>query len=156
MTFKVLFIQEEKGFTLLELAISIVFMVFLISCLVPFSLKAVSKNELKNAAHTIATDIRNGQQMALAQEYAFFKIKFMPHSNSYRIYFNREDPMKYEIKKLPKRVILVGTNFDNHTVHFNARGTVIKGGTITLEDIYKKRMYVKVQPVTGRVKVDAN
>ncbi|NLO88830.1 MAG: hypothetical protein GX088_00620 [Clostridia bacterium] len=94
--------------------------------------------------------------LTLTQEYAFYRIKFDPHSNSYRMYFNMDDPKKYVLKKLPKRVVLVGTNFDNNTIKFNARGTVAKGGTITLEDIYEKRMYVKVQPVTGRVKVDGN
>ena len=103
MLFRKLFAKEQKGFTLLELMISIVIMGIFLSCLVPFSLRAVSRNELKNAAYTIAADIRYGQQLALTQEYAFYRIKFVPYSNSYRMYFNRDNPREYEIKKLPKQ-----------------------------------------------------
>ena len=146
--------NQERGMTLVELVVVAALILVLVGVLVPLSDRLVAKNELQAAARTIVGYVRLGESKALAEEDASFKMRFFPSRNSYRLYFNSRDIRESGEIVLPKRVSFGGTNFDDDTLRFNARGTVTQGGTISLHDKYGDWLYVRVQPVTGRVVID--
>ena len=121
--------------------------------LVPLGDEFISRNELKAAARILTSDIRYGENKALVEE-RDYKIRFFPSSNEYRMYFDSGSGRKFKSIKFSKRLDLRKTNFNDDTLWFNRKGKVYQGGTITLKDNYNNWIYVKVTPVTGRVKID--
>ena len=148
---------QVPGFTLLELTVVIVILGVLLAIFVPQFNSKVSGNEIKTTARNIASDIRYVQQLSLSHEHAGYKIRFYTENqgnpNTYRLYTDRNDGSNYEEKVLSDRMAIVGTNFNSNTIWFNARGTVVQGGTVTLRDDSERWKYIKVQPVTGRVQI---
>jgi prepilin-type N-terminal cleavage/methylation domain-containing protein len=93
-----------KGFTLIELVVTLSILAVLSCIVVPFSFGAVVKNELETAARMIASDIRYGENKALTEQYSSFKITFVPTSNEYRKYFDKKNINKYERVEMPPRI----------------------------------------------------
>lgn len=148
--------NKEAGFTMIELVI-IMLIISVLSCaLIPFSLEAVNRSQLESAAEMIAGDIRYVENKALSQQTDLFKIQFIPSNNQYRLFFDPANPAQYETKELPERVTMYNAVFgtEGSKVYFNARGTATQGGMISLHDKSNNWLFVKVTPVTGRVKVD--
>lgn len=144
-----------KGFTLIELVVAVSILAVLTGLLVPFSFGAIAKNELDIAARMIASDIRYGENKALTEQYSFYKIVFFPERNEYWKYFDKDNRNKFETVKMPPRVTLSSAVFGTgYTVYFNAKGTVTTGGSVSLSDGYGNWAFVRVTPVTGRVRIE--
>ena len=111
----------------------------------------VAKDRLELTATQIASDIRYVQQLALAEEEAYYKICFYPNANQYIIRLGVE---VIKIGAIPTGVKLDGTNFNDHTLRISSRGLPVNGfgGTIKLT-AGKKQKHIIVASGTGRVRV---
>lgn len=153
-------VEHNRGFTIIEMVITALVIGVLACALVPFSLEAVNKRDLESAGEMIAADIRYGQNKALSQQTASFKIHFVPTRNEYRMYLDKEQSSKYETVKLPKGITLSEVKFGDFgsgsdKLYFNAKGTVLRGGTVSLHDNAGNWLFVRVTPVTGRVRISS-
>ncbi|MBC7195477.1 MAG: type II secretion system protein [Caldisericia bacterium] len=73
----------NKGFTLIELFVTLAVLIVLIGGIIYISPKFISKQRLKNAAWQLLSDIKEVQERARGQ-LEFLKIEIYPDSNSYR------------------------------------------------------------------------
>jgi len=148
--------QRVDGFSLIELIIIVVIIGVLALNLVPFSLKAISRVELERAARMVASDIRYGENKALTEQNDLYRIQFLTDSNAYRKYFNSTNPNSYKLVKMPDGIMLNSAVFGstNPKLYFNKRGTVTVGGSVALTDNHGNWMFVRVAPVTGRVRIE--
>jgi prepilin-type N-terminal cleavage/methylation domain-containing protein len=144
-----------KGFTLIELVVTLSIIAVLSCIVVPFSFGAVMKNELKTAARMIASDIRYGENKALTEQYSSYKITFVPTSNEYRKYFDKKNINNYERVEMPPRIKMSSAVFGTEQkLYFNSKGSVLVGGSVTLTDGRGNWAFVRVTPVTGRVRIE--
>lgn len=149
--------EDKNGFSMIELMITVLVLGLLSLVLVPFSIEAVGKSQLESAARMIASDIRYGEGKALTEQRSF-KILFVPTNNEYKKYFDKDNRNKYVRVKMPGRIKLSGAVFGDEgpEIRFNLRGTVLSGGSVSLTDNHGNWMFVRVVPVTGRVRIESN
>ncbi|RKO66735.1 hypothetical protein [Desulfofundulus salinus] len=147
-------ISSPGGITLLEVLVSTAISATLLLIAVPAVLNGLSKYALYTSARQIATDIRGWQQQALSagDTMSTYSIQFDPFNDAYHLMINNVSRQK---QCLPVYLDLVSTNFPSNELKFNLRGIPISGGgTVTLsEKLTRRRYYVIVAPVTGRVRV---
>ena len=145
--------RVSKGFTLIELIITTMIISILAAALIPFSLEAVYRSRLESAAEMIAADIRYGENKALSQQ-TELKILFVAADNKYLTFFDPENSNKFETVELPAGITLSSAVFGTEPfIRFSVKGTVKQGGTVSLHDPAKNRLFIKVTPATGRVKI---
>lgn len=114
---------------------------------------ALAKVEADAALRGLVTDIRYAQQMSIARG-RVYRINFNVSMQLYRISY-AEHPTPAIVKQVyfPEALTLVGTNFDRHTLGFNAMGAPLAAGTIELKDKRGRPIRITVLPATGRVRV---
>ena len=140
----------EKGFSLIEIGVVLLISITLLAFTLPIS-GAFSKQKLNTAASILMEDIRLTQNLNENQDNSIYSIKFDCDIENYYI---SKDTTIYKTVKLPSSIDLVGNNFTANKLSFNSKGVPSGGGTVTLGDNRGNYLYVKVLPVTGRVRVD--
>jgi prepilin-type N-terminal cleavage/methylation domain-containing protein len=147
-------ISKEKGITLIELLLVLA----LISVLLSLALPAISRAEqawyLKTDANKIAAVLRNTRQEAVFTGKSQ-SVLFYPESQCYRVHGKSYQYLNTGIKYVGQ------TTFINKISNapactFSAAGVPSSGGTVTLTNKYNKRLYIILNPVAGRVRVDEN
>ncbi|HAG08833.1 MAG TPA: hypothetical protein DCK87_04615 [Desulfotomaculum sp.] len=154
MRIKKLFFNQKMffgndGFTLLEVIIVVLIIGVLSGCALSFS-GLINKHNLTNAALIIAQDIRLTQQLNLNQNGAY-TILF---DCSGERYFIKKGVAAYKTVKLPSGVDLVGTNFNYNELGFSPDGAPFKGGHLSVKNKNNHYLFVIVNPVIGRVRID--
>jgi len=140
----------EKGFSLIEIGVVLLISITLLAFTLSVS-GAFSKQKLNTAASILMEDIRLTQNLNENQDNSIYSIKFDCDIENYYI---SKDTTIYKTVKLPSSIDLVGNNFTANKLSFNSKGVPSGGGTVTLGDNRGNYLYVKVLPVTGRVRVD--
>lgn len=145
-------IRNSKGFTLLELSITLVLLGLLLAIALP-RFPALSNYRLEGAARKMAVDLRLVKNEAITSGKAC-QVKFFVYEQFYRLYLAD----KNQTVKLPEGITFQGnTSFpkDPHNPYilFNALGHPSMGGTVILESAKGDRRYIIVTPVTGRIRV---
>ncbi len=146
----------QAGFTLIELIITVSILGIMAAAIIPFAFQAMVKSDLEQAARIIAGDIRCGESKALAEQSNSFKIEFVAPSNEYRKYFDKDNPNRFERITLPRGITMVHAVFGSKStkVYFTLKGTVTVGGSVVLTDNHGNWTFVRVAPVTGRVRLE--
>jgi len=145
--------RREKGFTLIEIIVSITLMAILMAVAVPDLWKSYGHYKLEAAARRLASDIRAVQQRAVSEEQAepAYRIVFNPFTDSYRV---RLALNTLETIEMPPGIEIESVNLHNHSVTFTAKGSPIPAGTIVITNHWERRE-VRIVPVTGRVRIYA-
>lgn len=146
----------NAGFTMIELIVAVCILGIMTAAIVPFAFEEMAKKDLERAARMIAGDIRFGESKALAEQSNAFKIHFVPANNEYLTYFDTANPSRCNRVKLPERVTMSSAVFGSEStrVNFNLKGSVNVGGSVALTDNYGNWIFVRVAPVTGRVRLE--
>lgn len=114
---------------------------------------ALAKAEVDAALRELVTDIRYAQQMSISRG-RVYRINFNVSMQLYRISYARQQaPAIVKQVYFPPGLTLVGTNFDHHTLGFNAMGAPLAAGTIEFKDKKGRPIRITVLPATGRVRV---
>ncbi len=114
---------------------------------------ALAKVEADAALRELVTDIRYAQQMSISRG-RVYRISFNVSLQLYRIsYAQQQAPAIVKQVYFPEGLTLVGTNFDHHTLGFNAMGAPLAAGTIEFKDKKGRPIRITVLPATGRVRV---
>jgi Tfp pilus assembly protein PilE len=140
----------EKGFTFIEISVVLLISIILLSFSLPIS-GAFSRQKLNAAASMMMEDIRLTQKLNENQDNSIYRIKF---DCGVETYYISKNVSIYKKVTLPAAVDLVRTSFTNNELSFNEKGVPSMGGTVTLGDRRGNFLYVKVLPVTARVRVD--
>jgi len=145
-----------KGFTLLELLITLIISVFIILLFSFTFLNFIDRWSLEEASICLLTNLKLFQESAITQHEIYYNLfefypsielclwkVYNPSSNSYKV-FKVIDLKKYNVD-------LISINFGySSSLFFTSLGIPSTGGTIVLG---KKnlRKYVIITPATGRI-----
>jgi len=140
---------HQRGFTLIELVISIAIMGILCSMIIPDFNSTFENYKLELAAKRLVQDIYFIRQTAISER-KYPKIVF-DVLNTQDNYVIKVDGFGGKKVTLPKGVFLKWTNFTDSTITFAPSGAP-NGGTIAITN-NKKSLYVIVSPVTGHVRI---
>ncbi len=158
--------HNQKGFTAMELLISVLVLLIVIAVSTPFMLGAIQNYRLRGSAWQVAGDLRLARQKSVSS------------GRPYRLTFNNEsagsDPNSYTVERQEvggtwtmdpaSRIRLQPTGSPTYVridststpgggvINFSANGTVSTTGTIKLIDNRGKRYDVAINSV-GRVNV---
>jgi len=140
--------NRNKGYTPIELMVVVV----IISILFGLSLNGLDNliqwNKLNTAAALLCSELKNTQSRAF-YEGVYYKLKFWPSLDRYRIY--KQTELIDDI--ILKDIDLFNTNFTDNNLYFYPNGVPSMGGTVTLKTKRGKVLYVIMTPVTARVRV---
>lgn len=145
-------IKSHRGFTLIELFITVTMLGLLLAVALP-RLSALSSWQLESAARKMAVDLRLTRNEAVSSG-KVCQVKFFVYGQLYQLHLAGENRMV----NLPEGISFQGsTTFDkdplNPYVLFNALGRPNRGGTVILKSANGDKRYIIVTPVTGRVRV---
>lgn len=139
----------NKGFTLLEMVIVTAIISILAATSMPLLSRSLSGWQMETAAWQLATEIRMVQQLAVNGEDQRRAMLFDTGSHLYRI---RKDAVIVKENKLPPGVVFDSVAFAKNRLAFNLEGVPTASGDIVLRNRYGSKYYIRVLPVTGRVK----
>ena len=142
----------NKGFTLLELLVVLTLLGILALAAVPRFNAAADYIELRKDAGEIARQLRLARHRAIATMQAN-QVRFYPDLQRYRVY----QPVQ-KTYSLSSGVRFVYVSFPKDArgwiiCQFSPLGVPTAGGTAALENRRGQRLYVVVNPVTGRVRI---
>ncbi|NLW07928.1 MAG: hypothetical protein GX039_08170 [Clostridia bacterium] len=132
-----------------ELLVATAIISLLLTVSIPLFNRSLKEWQLETAAWQLATNIRLVQQMAVSGEDRHRTILFDPVNNLYRI---RKDAVIISENKLPAGVTFASIAFANNRLAFTLTGAPTASGDIVLQNCYGSKYYIRVLPVTGRVK----
>lgn len=143
----------------MELTLVILILSLLTVFCVPNVFKIIANHKLKSTANIMVSNIREAQELAVSKE-TNTMLKFYKNISGTKIdkySFKLPIDNKYRTYKgvqLPEEISLVDVNFNSskNICTFNYYGRPTCNGHITLEDNYKKRLYVIIFQ-TGRVRI---
>lgn len=142
----------EKGFTFLELVVTLVVIGIIVGCTAaPTVKRTLAKKNLEIASQKLAWEIRGLREEAIALGIAR-QVEFLLYGRAY--YFSAtgrrvdlEPGIDFAYITLPRDA------YSRIILRFDVNGNPNQGGTIALRNSYGEQKYVVVLPVIGRVRV---
>jgi prepilin-type N-terminal cleavage/methylation domain-containing protein len=144
--------KSRKGFTLVELMITIALLA-IVATILGLNLHAYTLNRnLKSAAREIVSDFFVYRARAVS-EGKTYRIAFDIDGNSYTIQPGSSTPVTRSPLAFGSDIRIIAASFGGgHTVNFLARGTVSPFGNIKLTNSRQSSAIIKVS-ITGRTYV---
>lgn len=147
-------VERLRGFTLFETLLALILIGATVSLVALGSYGAKGGYNLSAAAQTISQDIRLVQQMNANQDGTAYSIIFDCARERYLI-VRGLGVSALRVVNLPAGVDLVYTDFADNTLGFYTDGKPRPyGGHLALRDRSGRYLYVIVQTITGRVRID--
>ena len=145
------FNYSEKGFTLVELLVSVGILSLIAFISVPVYQSLIFNLDLSAATRLIASDLRYAQQLAVTTQ-DNYQVIFTTSSQSYRI----KDAVtgtttKTALINAPVYIVAIN-NLPNNTVTFIATGAATSTGTIVLSNPNNRTSTIEIKP-SGYVKI---
>lgn len=142
---------KQKGFTLLEMVLTIAILSVLLSVAVPNLHKPLARYRLQSAGMQLAADLRWVRQQSIYGKAIVVNVSFSRYSNSYMI---REEAKAVARRSLPPGIRFEVLALQHNPFYFSLSGAPAGGGTIGLTNEYGERCYVHIMPSTGRIRVE--
>ncbi len=147
----------KKGFTLVELTVSLLVVITMLAMTLPVFNKSLGKSNLYAAARQISGHIRETQQMAITEQATYNLLFDLKKQGGH--YWIKDGIVTVKKCGLPYNVTIVGTNFstaeaNKYKLFFGPNGRPVRGGTVTLKNTNGDFLYVIVAVHSGRVRVD--
>jgi type IV fimbrial biogenesis protein FimT len=137
--------SKETGYTLIELMVTIAIVAILASIAIPNFFSYLPKHRLKNAALEIQSTIQKARMEAIKGNTAVV-LTFDPGSDSYLVFLDNgaganagngvQDAGERTLRsgQMDASIDMTATTFGGNTFNFNARGTAVTTGKITLKN----------------------
>lgn len=140
-----------RGWTFLEMVVVLSILMCLLFLVVPLVERSMERLVMEELVSSYLADYMYAQSLAIAQGTETV-IQFAPNDYFYTVKLGHQT-----VKKVPyHQHIRVSSNYGlpfPHAVRFDARGYVLRGGTITLSGKYGSKR-LTIQLVTGRIRVE--
>lgn len=145
-------INNNHGFTLIEMLVAIGIIVVLIAAIVPVLSSYEPTMQLSGAVQDLISDIRYVQQLTVTEQVEYC-IVFYPSLLEYEVIQCGESEA-LEKRQLPDGIqSLSAAGFTDNTIRYNPYGAVSESGSITLTNIKGEEEIIQVSP-SGFVKTN--
>ncbi|EAX47869.1 hypothetical protein TcarDRAFT_1558 [Thermosinus carboxydivorans Nor1] len=148
----------QRGFTFIETVIAVAILGIAATLAMPAIGNFLAAHELNYAARNLAADIRYLQQLSINDPDNKADYKMFIQPNEYRItWYNATDPLNPMPEDTFKRVVLPASVLivsPPQQLKFGSLGVPLNGTSILLQSTKGGYKYVKIAPITGRVRVD--
>lgn|GEM_PF-5124058 len=157
-------IQNEKAFTLIEIVLAIVILGIIVAIAVPIWQGFISSKNLDAAIRQVASDIREAQARAMAEE-TYYKVYFDENENCYFVYHRDttdtpwNNPLPWGVHNeatitLPSGIEYEEVTFSDNDVQFQPSGYLYFGnnGSVYLRNDKGKIRHLTVVS-TGKVNI---
>jgi len=143
----------QKGFSILELVITLMLMSILLAIALPAIANSLAVFQLRTASLQLEQDIISLSQKSLVQECDNYYLQLYVGGGRYRIGDISNTGNNTWIE-LPKWVEIDSSNFSLHRISFSGKGKPSVGGYIRLKNTRSnKYSYIIISPIAGRVRV---
>lgn len=120
-----------KGFSLVEILISLAIIGIVASISIPYIRTAISNITLTNTAKEIVTDLRDAQQLTVGEQTPYYA-QFIEETDKYQI-IKESNGVIIKEKIMPSELEIYSINgLTDNKVKFNYFGASIESGTIIL------------------------
>ncbi|MBC7343672.1 MAG: prepilin-type N-terminal cleavage/methylation domain-containing protein [Clostridia bacterium] len=149
--------DSNFGFTLIEVLVVLVIMGMAFLITLPALSSSLSGLYLRMSARQIVSDLREAQQVAVAETfspYVLFSV-YRPGSvsNFYELHIFRDNLVRSRRVYLDDSVKMTQATFPDRRLVFDTKGSPTAYGIIQLEDNYGHRVRIQVLLITGRVQI---
>jgi prepilin-type N-terminal cleavage/methylation domain-containing protein len=146
--------KNNKGFTLLELMLSISIILLILSIPI-FKIDILHNFRERQELSEFLKDINYTKNKAIIES-VNYNIKISIKTNSYTIYKVNSNNKKKSIKhkEFKHGTKLIHTAIKNNELSFKSTGAIDGAGTIKLENRKCNVFRIKITPVTGKVNVE--
>lgn len=148
------FKQPARGFTLLEVIVSLIIMAMIVLLAAPNFAPVMDRIKLKSDAVQLAWVLKNARQEAISSGVRSYVI-FYKEGNKYK---HTKSNKQQETYYLSEGIRFAGNNFtmlvgQNQACSFTPSGAPGQAGTITLSNRSGRYLYVIVNLASGRIRV---
>ena len=140
--------RNARGFTLMELMVTIAIVAILATIAVPNYIAWLSKRNLRSSAIDVQAAIQQAKMTAI-RENTSVSLKFNPGSENYQAFIDADadgnpDGTIFRSKEMSPGIDLTSTGFVSDTLTFNSRGLASAAGTINLSNSLGQNLTVDV------------
>lgn len=148
--------RNAKGFTLLELCITVALIAILAAIAVPNYIGWLPKRHLRSSAIDVQAAIQLSKMTAI-RENTSVSLKFDTGSENYQAFIDADadgspDGAIFRSKEMSPGIDITGTSFGSDTITFNSRGLAGAAGNITLRNNLAQNLNVNVT-LTGITRI---
>jgi len=144
--------DKSRGFTLLEMVITIAILGILLTVAVPSLHQPLARYRLKSAGAQLASDLRWLRHQSIYGKAFVVNIVFDKYHNSYMI---RDGAKAVVQRTLPPGIVMAELGLQQNPFSFTLSGAPSGGGgRIGLKNEYGERCYIHVMPSSGRIRVE--
>lgn len=145
--------MDQKGFTLIEMAIVLAIFSILLATVLPNLQKPLAHYQLRSTGMRLASDMRWVRQQSIMGRANLVDLQVAPSQDYYII---RESTKVVARRILPPGIYFKEVVLEKNTLKFTLTGAPSSGGRIGLANGFGETCYVYFMPSSGRIRVECN
>lgn len=144
-------IKTNKGFTLIEVLLSITLIAICLSFCTFISMKEISKNQLKGTSMEIKNFIHLAQEISSKQQ-KYFRLSVNKSNNQITLRERKFNGKLLDTIKIPSNIVFISASSD-YDINTNGNS---KYFVINIKNQYDDKASITVLPVTNEVKISVS